>query len=128
MRVRADVYVVGYPEHEVGHDLLWFTAVGVGNRCETRGRVKGASGADEHVAPEMYRGLILRRRLLITLLRGRLGLRWPDEISSDHDILLYHAFSGEDDMAWAENASLSRYLVASLLVEASETDPSVRSA
>jgi hypothetical protein len=57
------------------------------------------AGADEDVASKVYGGLILSGRLLIALLCWRLGLRWTDEVTSDHNILLDHAFPSQNDVA-----------------------------
>lgn len=99
MCVWANVYVVGDSEHEIGHNLLRLAAIWVCDRCESRRRVERTARTDEDVAPKVYGGLILSGRLLIALLCWRLGLWWTDEITSDHDILLDHAFPGQNDMA-----------------------------
>lgn len=115
VRVGPNVDIIRNPQHEVGHDLLWLAAIGIRDRSETRRRMECTAGADEDIASKVDRGLVRAGRLLVALLRRGFGLRRTHEVAADHHVVLYHAFPGQDDMPWAEDAGFATDFVACFL-------------
>lgn len=100
--VWSNVDIVGYSQHEIGHDLDGFAAVGVRDRGEARRRMERTARAHKDISAQVYGRLILGCRFLLTslgLLCAWSRLWRPHKVAVDDHILLNDTFSGKDDVS-----------------------------
>ena len=66
--------------------------------------MKGTPGTDEDITAEVYGGMLLACRFLVTAgLRWRFGLGGPNQVAMDHDILLNHTLASKNDVSASSN-------------------------